>query len=955
MTNNGKIKTWLTRAREKLSSYLENAYGDVKLGEELLDALRIVGHVVYTALAILLDIVITLLLICAITGIIVVTAFAVYVNNNVDPTFDDSLIVTESDMTSQLYYMDYSDRGNRIGNAVEVENQVLVGEEYSLWADYNELPENLINAFIAIEDQRFRSHNGVDWFRTAAAAANQVLHLKSTFGGSTITQQLVKNATHYDDFTIQRKVQEILSALNLESKHSKEEIITMYLNIISLSQNCTGVQSAAHTYFSKDVSELDLIECAAIAAIPKSPYKYDPLRHPDNNTSRRRDVLDKMLELGFITREEHDDAYYSDLELNISRSSGVTSVTSWYTDAVIEDVINDYVEQYGVSREIASLKVYKGGWNIYTVMDPEIQSTLEKIYLDDKYFPQDATGLHPQSAAVIIDPTTGDILGLVGGRGEKKESRGLNRATQSRRPSGSSIKPISVYGPALEAGIITWSTVQDDVPVNFGTYTDPAKASAWPKNSPNTYDGLTTIYDGLRKSKNVISVRTLEKLGIDASFDFVRNKCHIENAVERYVTPSGEIKSDKAIAPLALGQFTLGITVRELTTAYQIFANHGVYNYSRTYLNVTDKDGELILSTEKPGEVVISDQTASIMTKLLQAVVDSGTAKNIKLKKTVNCAGKTGTTSADYDRWFIGYTPYYLCGVWFGYDLNQTLSGYKVNPAMTLWDSIMTEIHSEIIEKAKAGEAELKKFTDAPGLVKVTYCKDSGKLMTDACSKDPRGSRAQTGYFTMSTVPTETCDVHVLVNYDKSTGGVASQYCSRDDIVQYALIKVDGRSFPKQVKVTDAQYVFRTLPANVSPAGWYGEPFFANMLGVGEYCGTSKVTTPFNHFCYQHYDYDRSTGIDTSHFAGDTTAPPETTAPPDTTKPPETTAPPETKPPEPPVTTEPSDTTEKPPETDKSPETDKPPETGPPETEHNAGSPTGGQGSGMTQNNEESP
>ncbi len=932
MTNNGKIKSWLLRARDKAVSYLEDAYGDVRLGEELLGALHIVGRVVYTALAILLDIVITLLLICAITGIIVVTAFAVYVNNNVDPTFDDSLIVTESDSTSQLYYMDYTDRDNRIGTAVEIENQVLVGEEYSLWADYNELPKNLINAIIAIEDQRFRSHNGVDWFRTAAAAANQVLHLKSTFGGSTITQQLVKNATHYDDFTIQRKVQEILSALNLESKHSKEEIITMYLNIISLSQNCTGVQSAAHTYFSKDVSELSLIECAAIAAIPKSPYKYDPLRHPENNTSRRRDVLDKMLELGFITRDEYNEAYYADLELNISRSSGISTVSSWYTDAVIEDVINDYVEQYNVSREIASLKVYKGGWNIYTVMVPEIQAKLEKIYLEDKYFPHDAAGVQPQSAAVIIDPTTGDIVALVGGRGEKKESRGLNRATQSRRPSGSSIKPISVYGPAIEAGLITWSTVQDDVPVNFGTYTDPKDASAWPKNSPNKYDGLTTIYDGLRKSKNAISIRTLMKLGIDASFDFVKNKCHIDSVLERYENAAGEILSDKALAPLGLGQFTLGITVRELTTAYQIFANHGVYNYSRTYINVTDKNGEVVLSTEKPSEVVISDQTASIMTKLMEAVVDSGTAKNIKLKKSIDIAGKTGTTNADYDRWFVGYTPYYLCGVWFGFDLNQTLTNYKDNPAMMVWDTVMTEVHSEIIAKAKAGEEELKTFTDAPGLVKVTYCKDSGKLMTDTCAKDPRGSRAQTGYFTMSTVPTESCDVHVLVNYDKTTKGVASQYCDHDDIVQYALIKVEGRSFPKEVKVTDAQYVYRELPSTVSPAGFYGDPFFVNTLANGEYCGTSKVTTPFNHFCYQHYDYSHSTGIDTSHFAGETTAPPETTPPvtdPPATDPP-VTVPPATTPPDTEPKTDPPVTDSQ--ETSRGEETEEksPPEAGPP-------------------------
>ena len=895
MTENSNKKSWMSRLRDRFLSYMNDAYGDVKLGEELLNSLRIVGRVLYTALAIVLDVIITILLICAITGIIVVTAFAVYDNNYVDPTFDDSLIITDTSKTSQLYYMSYTDRDNRVGEAVEIEDQVLVGEEYSIWADYNDLPEDLINAFIAIEDQRFRSHQGVDWFRTAAAAANQVLHIKATFGGSTITQQLVKNATKDDDFTIQRKVQEILRALNLESNHSKEQIITMYLNIISLSQNCTGVQSAAHTYFSKDVKDLTLIECAALAAIPKSPYKYDPLRHPDYNTERRRDVLDKMLELGFITRAEYEEAYYADLELNISRSSGITSVTSWYTDAVINDVIDDYVEKYEVSRELANLMIYTGGWKIYTVMDPELQSTLEKIYLDNKYFPEDETGVQPQSAAVIIDPTTGDLLAIVGGRGEKTQIRGLNRATQSKRPSGSAIKPLSVYAPSLEAGLITWGSVFDDVPVNFGSYTDPADAVAWPRNSTNSYEGLTTVYDALRKSTNTIAVRTLQRLGVDNSFSFLHDKVHIESIIERYENEAGTVYTDKDLAPLALGQFSYGVTVRELTAAYQIFANKGVYNYSRTYINVEDKDGKVILSTDKPSEVVISEQTASIMTKLLEAVVDSGTGKKITLKNSIDIAGKTGTTNADYDRWFVGYTPYYLCGVWFGYDLNQTLTNFSVNPAMTIWDSVMTEIHADMIAADKAGESKLKTFTDAPGLVKATYCMDSGKLMTDACAKDPRGSRAQTGYFTVSTVPTESCDVHVLVNYDKTTKGVASQYCRSQNIVQYGLIRVENRSFPKDIKVTDAQYVYRRLPSSVAPAGWTGVPFFANMLSDGEYCGNSGKSTPFNHFCCDHYNYNNSTGLDTSHFGAGETTKPETSPP---TSPPET-EPSDVTPPEP--------------------------------------------------------
>ncbi len=908
MTDNGaKTERALPKWAERLLAYLKEKYKNVNWFEELLYALGIIIRIIYTALAFVLDVIITLLLICAVTGIIVVTAFAVYINNNIDPTFDDSLIITSANQSSQLYYMDYEDRENRVGTAVVIDDQVLAGEEYSIWANYTELPDDLINAFIAVEDERFWSHGGVDWYRTVAAAANQILHIKETFGGSTITQQLVKNTYDDDDFTIQRKVREILRAINLESTHSKEEIITMYLNIISFSQNCIGVQSAAHTYFGKDVSELSLIECAALASIPKSPYKYDPIRNPEYNTERRRVVLDLMLKQGKITQSEHDEVYYQDLVLNSTESTVSTGTTSWYTDAVINDFVKDYSEKYGVSESVATIALYTGGFNIYTVMDPEIQDILEDAYLDDETFPKGGTGLKPQSSAIVIDPSTGDILGLVGGRGEKTQSRILNRATQSLRPCGSSIKPLSVYGPGIEAGVLNWGTVLDDVPVNFGTYEDVEDAKAWPRNSNNRYNGLTTVYDAVRNSTNTISVRALQLLGIDESFKFLKEKCHLDSLIEHYENSAGVVYSDKAAAPLALGQFSYGVTLREMTAAYQIFANKGVYNEARTYITVTDTDGNVVLSTDSPSEIVISEQTADIMTKLMEAVVDNGTAKSMKLKEKIDVAGKTGTTTANFDKWFIGYTPYYLCGVWFGYDLNQTLADFSTYSSVIIWDNVMTKIHEKIFESVKAGNEKLEQFEDATGVVKCTYCKDSGKLMTEACKLDPRGNRAQTGYFTVDTAPTESCDCHVIVNYDKKTEGVASQYCKAENIVQYGLIKVEDRSFPIDVKVTDAQYVYRELPKNVAPSGWWGVSFFANMLKEDEFCGHSGVDKPFNRFCYQHYDYDHSTGIDTSQFGvGETTStpPPETT-----TKPPETeTDPPETS------TDSTSDTTTLPPE-----------------------------------------
>lgn len=893
---NVKKERTLPKWAERLLQYLKEKNKNINWLEEFFYAMGIILRIIYTALAFVMDVIITLLLVCAVTGIIVVTAFAVYINNNIDPTFDDSLIITSADQSSQLYYMDYTDRSNRVGTAVEIDNQVLAGEEYSIWANYTELPENLVNAFISIEDERFWSHGGVDWFRTVAAAANQVLHIKDTFGGSTITQQLVKNATQDDDFTIQRKVQEILRAINVESSYSKEEIITMYLNIISFSQNCTGVQSAAHTYFGKDVSELSLIECAALAAIPKSPYKYDPIRNPEYNTERRRTVLDAMLDQGYITRAEYDEVYYADLVLNSTESTVSTGTTSWYTDAVINDFIADYSETYGVSEAVAELKLYTGGFKIYTVMDPEIQDILEEIYLDDSMFPSGNTGIQPQSSAIIIDPYTGDVLALVGGRGEKTGSRILNRATQSLRPCGSSIKPLSVYAPAIEEGVLTWGTVLDDVPVNFGTYDDVADAKPWPGNATGKYNGLTTVYDAVRNSTNTIAVRSLQLLGVDKSFEFLKEKCHMDSLIESYENEAGISYTDKAAAPLALGQFSYGVTLRELTAAYQIFPNKGIYNTARTYIKVTDSDGNTVLSTDDPSEIVISEQTADIMTKLMEAVVDSGTAKKITLKSSIDVAGKTGTTTSKYDQWFVGYTPYYLGGVWFGYDLNQTLSDFPSASAALIWDKIMTKVHEKIFASVAAGNEKLKEFEDATGIIKCTYCKDSGKLMTEACKLDPRGNRAQTGYFTVDTAPTESCDCHVIVNYDKKTGGVASQYCKSENIVQYGLLKIENRSFPIEVTVTDAQYVYRELPSNVAPSGWWGVSFFANMLKEGEYCGVSNVSKPFNRFCYEHYNYDKSTGIDTSQFGvQDTTAPPETDPPTSNTDPP-VTNPPETGP-----------------------------------------------------------
>ncbi|MEE1356303.1 MAG: transglycosylase domain-containing protein, partial [Clostridia bacterium] len=393
----------------------------------------------------------TILLICIITGIIVGCAFSIYIKNYIDPTIDESLLATGgTSQTTQIYYYNYEDieaRQNRTGDAVELEDQRLYGEQNSLWADYADIPQDLKDAFVAIEDKRFWDHSGVDWIRTGSAVLKFFVG-NSSYGGSSITQQLVKNLTSYDDVTIQRKVQEIVCALNLEKTKSKEEILELYLNIIPLSQRCYGVQSAANTYFGKDVSELSLIECVCIASITNAPTRYDPVQNPENNQERRDSILEEMLAQGYITQEEFDSAYDKELTLNLTEVSTTISTNSWYTDTVIEDVISDLMETYNYTRQVASQKIYSGGLQIYTLMDPEVQNALDEVFCDDSIFEKalkkEVSGVPAESAMVITDPYTGDLLGIVGGRGVKTENRILNLASQSVRASGSSIKPLAV-------------------------------------------------------------------------------------------------------------------------------------------------------------------------------------------------------------------------------------------------------------------------------------------------------------------------------------------------------------------------------------------------------------------------------------------------------------------------------------------------------------------------------
>lgn len=832
----------------------------IRWGKEILKVLRIIGGALLKVFIVLINIIITLLLILAIMGIICGCAFAVYIDQNVDTEIDANLFRFTESLTgssSELYYYEFTDRTNRVGEAIPLDDDQIYGSGKSVQVSYEDIPEDLINAFIAIEDKRFRTHDGVDWIRTTGAFLQFFSSSSSGYGGSTITQQLIKNVTGDDSYRIQRKIQEIFWALDLEKQMDKTEIITAYMNIVGLANGYTGVGAAAYGYFSKDVSELTLIECAAIAAITQNPSKYNPITNEKNNFNRRENILWEMLDQGLITKAEYDEASNKKLELNIpEEEKSEYGINSWYTDMVIEDVIDDLTE-LGYSYAAAELMVFSGGLKIYTLVDPKVQSTLEEIYLDDSNFPKIKSGIAPQSSAIVLDPYTGDVLGVAGARGEKKGNRVQSFATGAVRPVGSSIKPIAVYAPSFEYGVIQWNTVYDDVPVDFG----PNNNKAWPVNTPNTYDGLISIDEALIHSKNTIAIRTLMDLGVDRSFDFLDNQLNFHSLIDNLTLESGVTLTDRGIAALALGQFNYGITIRELVGGYTMFPNKGISSEPISYLKVTDSQGNIILNNEnKEGrqKVVISEENAFIMNKLLHNVAE-GVKRRYPtfVSYGIDYAGKTGTTQNLYDYTFVGYTPYYICGVWYGHEYPKALPGADSGASAIAWGTIMARLHKDIYEESKNGGEPLRKFEEATNdIIAMEYCYDSGKLCTSACLADPRGSRSTLGYFVKGTEPTEYCDRHILVKYDSVNGGVAGFDCPPQNITYVSLVKYE-RWFPiKSVRVVDAQYLWYELPLQYAPYTAKAYPYYYSMGKTGHWPGLTNNGTHFNRYASAYFDLD---------------------------------------------------------------------------------------------------
>lgn len=632
--------------------------------------------------------VMTVLLIFITTGLLFGCIFAFYVKTSLTTDLDISLEDFAVSLSSTIWYTDSEGQSQELVTLNSTVNRV--------WVDYENIPKNMEHALVAIEDKRFYNHKGVDWYRTVGAFGNMFLTMRNDFGGSTLTQQIIKNLTGKDDVTVQRKLIEIFQALELEKTYTKEEIVEWYLNIVYFGQGCSGVQTAAQTYFGKDVWDLSLAECASIVGITNNPSKYDPFgaamitdretgksySNREWNKRRQETILYEMYDQGYISYSEYTQAVNEELNFVRAENEGYTqNIYSYYEETVINDVLEDLMEQKNITIDAARLLLYNGGYQIYCCLNKDIQDKVDEVYENIDGLPKSyyAASQQLQSAIVIMDPYTGAIVALRGGVGEKTINFGLNRATVSQRPPGSSIKPLAVYGPAIEYGFITQTTLVNDAPP--GGTVKLSGTSWYPRNASNTYSGVTTIRQALASSLNTVSAQILDKITPAVSYDFLTTRLGFTSLVE----------ADRDYAPLSLGEFTNGVTVREMAQAYCAFVNDGVFTHSRTYTRVTDSNGTVIIDNEPETMRAFSSNTAANMCDMLQNCVTGGIARSAYFSG-VAVAGKTGTSGNNRDRYFCGFTPYYVAACWTGYDMPEVMHFYG-NPALDIWKKIMQPIH----------------------------------------------------------------------------------------------------------------------------------------------------------------------------------------------------------------------------------------------------------------------
>ena len=763
----------------------------------------------------------TLLLVIVLTGAIFAGIFSAYINSSMRGKVEVYLDEFETKVSTELYYQE-PESGEWV-----MYQTLFMDAENRIWANLDQIPKNLQNAVVAIEDKRFYTHKGVDWHGTARAILS-TLFGGSVQGGSTITQQLVKNVTGDNQNTVKRKVTEIYRALDLEKRYEKDEILEAYLNEVYFGHSCYGVVTAAMTYFDKDVSELTLAECASLVAITNNPSLYDPIEagwSRENNRERQLLVLRAMLEQEKISQEEYDAAKAEDILFAngytisgkyVGSDSGKTadntdgdtaadtgggseqlpsdetedkprkSSQSYFTDAVIDDVAAALVEKYGLTDitdpqtgEVTTASeqgvnmVYGKGYKIYTTQNPNYQAIAEEICSDTANLPYTTNYTNGygeteteqlQVGMTVVDPYTGYVVAMVGGAGIKEVARGWNWATSARQ-CGSAIKPISVYAPALDDGTINGASSIDDYPVMVLNNT------AYPKNANGRYMGLTPLHTAIARSTNTCAVRVVQEYGTGRSYDFMTNRLGFTTLT---------YQDSQQVGNMGLGGLDRGVTTEEMAAAFGAFANEGVYTAPRTYTRVEDPDGNVILENEAKSSVAMKDTTAALMNSLLQEVVSAGTGYEGRISG-MHVAGKTGTTNNDQDRYFVGYTPYYSCAVWVGYAHNQRIVA-SGNPAASMWQKVMSRIHEGLADKD---------FFSCSGLTRVSVCADSGLLATDSCAEDCRGSRVYSALVAADNAPSAYCGMHTspiyTVTLEDENGNVTMASGSKLDYTRQRL------------------------------------------------------------------------------------------------------------------------------------------------------------------------
>lgn len=708
---------------------------------------------------------------------------------------------------------------------IKMENSVLVsldgkevatlnGNENRETIPLSEMGEYLPKAFVAIEDKRFYDHSGVDISRTLSATIKYVIGKgNSSYGGSTITQQLIKNATGEKDKHWSRKVKEIAKAYQIEKEMSKDQILEAYLNTIPLGggeKNVYGVKTAAKYYFDKQPTELTIAQCAYIAGINNAPNTYNPFKSKPNTekiNNRTKTVLQEMKEQGKINQEQYD-ASIAEVEAGIAFKEGnVTSYNSLTQneEAAVNQVAREYAKEHDLKFDVAKNKIMSGGYKIYITEDTRIQGILDEAYTNSKDWvktisvtdkKEDGTTekktVQQQSGMAIIDHKTGYVVGARGVIGEKT-AWGTNRALTPTHQPGSSIKPLAVISPSLQEGLITPGTVVDDTPVSYGSYS--------PHNDTGvgSYYGLMNIRYILRVSRNIPEVKMMQKLTPATSIKYLRSY--------GLTTLSG----NEGLS-LALGAVDKGASPLEMAGAYATIANDGVYIEPTFYIKVEDSNGKVIMEKKQETHRVISEQTAYLMQSLLLEPTGTGltgaagaTGTGAKVKGMQTC-GKTGTTDDKTATWFCGFTPYYAGSMFFGYDhpAHGKLKGANIPGSGTVarrWGSVMNKVHEGL---------ESKNFDKPNGIVSAVICKDSGLLATDACREDPReGGRTYSEMFAIGTVPSKTCETHVKLKICKDTGKIANEFCTNTEEKVF-ITRPNSDTDTSWQKAADAQYMAPT-------------------------------------------------------------------------------------------------------------------------------------------------